>query len=126
MSTIFFGAEELARAAVFAVGNTSSDEGKRQLASYCDDLEHYSAANALAFEERYNEPTLGHSIQEIKELAFANRMPPNTVRECESVALNIGLLRYNLDDCATVEALHAVISLMLSPAYLRHASEGRG
>jgi hypothetical protein len=125
MSTIFFGAKELARCAVFAVGNTSSSEGKRQLEAYCDSLEHFSAANAEAFEARYNEKTLGHSIQELKEEAFANRMPPNTVKECESLCGWIGLLRYNLDDCATIEALDVIVDLMLSPAYLRHAHAAR-
>jgi len=127
MSTIFFGADELGKLAVMTVGNTASDTGKLYLAELCSSLAKYSEANAEAWSVRYGEECEANTADEILKAAKAaatiwGSRGSRTImrRNCTSASL----LRYNLDDCATVEALHAVVSVLSSEQFRVYSDPG--
>ena len=108
--------------AVMTVGHTAS----RELAWLCSALADYSKANAAAFSERYDEECEAWTADEILEAAKRqNAIIGYTVKAKRRTARSVGLLRYNLDDCATVEALHAVISILQSEQYRIHSAPER-
>ena len=117
VSTIFFGSYELGAMAVMTVGNTSSSDGKRHLESLCSSLADYSKANAAAYSERYNEPCDPWNADDILESAQRLHRDDTTLKAKRSTASSARLLRYNLDECATVDALHAVVSVLTSTQF---------
>jgi len=124
MSTIFFSAEELARCALLSVGNTSSDSGKRELRWLLEGLTDYSKANAAAYEKRYpGEKAEPATFELLEYAAKRERHTINHVDEVRKVHGTAGLLRYNLDDEATAEALHPIVTILCS--LLRRATATR-
>ena len=124
MSTIFYSAEELARCAVLAVGNTSSDMGKSELSYILAGLVDYSDANAKAYNTRYSgESATGATLAQLQYAAAMERFCASTVEAQDRVRGTAGLLRYNLDDEATVDALHPIITILGN--LLRRATASR-
>lgn len=113
MSVIHFTPEELGPIAAFAVGNTSSDDGKRKLCRYVKALAAYSAANSLAYAHTYRETTTPYTEDEIMARA---RIRDNVDTWKASIS-TLHLLRYNLisndgTDFSTVPILHAILSMV--------------
>ena len=108
MSTIFFEADELANVAVTSVGGSlASDYGKSVLNVALDNLVLISKANAKAYNVRYpneSQPAVGITKTKlVKSIKFSTM--PNAKKANDTLEL----LRYNLDDQATVEVLEAVV-----------------
>ena len=124
MSTIQFEASELADVAILCTGNTASDSGKRTLEHFCTALANYAKANAAAYAARYNEPGgIPPSPGAIHNAARGARfLSPERTGHAISTA---GLLRYNLDECATLEALEACVAVLSSHSFQARAVDAR-
>ncbi len=123
MSTILFDATELAQVAVLCMGDTASDDGKRKLRHYCEALEGYSRANARAYTARYDEFQHGYSFADITaETKRFQSQSPEMLHHAVSTA---GLLRYNLDDEADVDALEACVIVLSSHVFQYHVVRER-
>tara|TARA_R110000824_G_scaffold274342_1_gene463039 strand:+ start:550 stop:912 length:363 start_codon:yes stop_codon:yes gene_type:complete len=115
MSVTYFDAEELGMvAAVAATGSSLALD----IADICEELAVYAVSNYAAFNGRYDESEVAPTADEIAACA-AELGTMADFHNASGAASTVALMRYNLDASATVEALHAIITITMQPRITR-------